>query len=331
MIELPELESRVEVYVPREAVVDASASTGRGAAAVVFLHAAGRAAETYRGSLEEAADALGLVLILPTATTPYGWGFEGDLTVVESSVSRVSETFPIDPTKVAIAGHGEGASYAFLLAYLSDLRFSGVLALGAPFLPISGLFDPETPPPIHMIFGLEDPLYRTSAGRLREQWANLGIDWQLDVLPGFGHSTWPQETVLEGFRFLAERSVPLATSRCASARTSLCLGQGRFRVEVTYSSFGGRPGRGKVIADTSDSGIFWFFDSDNWEVMVKVLDGCQLNGSHWVFAAASTDLDYRLTVTDQETGRVMQYRHESGTAARAIADVAAFPGCATGS
>jgi hypothetical protein len=331
-LQVPGSGSTVDVYVPREATLDASSTAGRGASAVIFLHAAGRPPESYRGTLGEAADSLGVVLLMPKATTSFGWGFEGDFALIEASVAKVASLVPLDPAKVAIAGHGDGGSYGYLLAYLSDLRLSAVFTLGAPFLPISGLFDPEGPPPIRMVFGVEDPVYRADAGRLREQWSTLGIDWQLDVLPGFGHSTWPQEVVLEGFRFLAERISRPTRDRCITSRTALCLGRGRFRIEVTYADFGGRPGRGKALAEeTSESGIFWFFDSDNWEVMVKVLDGCSLNDSFWVFAAASTNADYRVTVTDQVTGRIRQYQHEPGSPAPAVTDTAAFPGCSPAS
>jgi len=327
-LEISDLGSVVDVYLPQEAGLEASATAGEGASAVVFLHSSGRAPETYRGTLGEAAESLGVVLLLPRSTTPFGWGFGDDFALVESSIARVGSIVPLDRAKVAIAGHGDGASYAYLLAYFSDLELSAVLTLGAPFLQISELFEPDNPPPIRMIYGDEDPFYRSEGGQLREQWSSLGIEWQLDVLPGFGHSTWPQEAILAGFRFLAERSGRSPSGRCSTGRTALCLGEGRFRAEVTFADVEGRPGRGRVIADdTPDSGIFWFFDSDNWEVMVKVLDGCSVNDRFWVFAAASTDIDYRLTVTDQVTGRVVQYRHEPGSPARAVTDVEAFPGC----
>ena len=327
-LDIPELGSTIDLYVPRGAVISAAAAASEGAGAVVFLHATGREPESYRGTLGEAAESLDVVLLLPRATTPFGWGFEDDLALIESSLALVRSIVPLDPVKIAIAGHGEGAGYAYLLAYVSDLELSAVLTLGAPFLPISELFAPERPAPVRMIYGAEDPLYRSDGGRLREQWSTLGIDWQVDVLPDFGHSTWPQETILEGFRFLVERSTLPPDRRCSTSRTALCVGEGRFRAEVTFTGVHDRPGRGKVIADgTPDSGIFWFFDSDNWEVMVKVLDGCAVNDHFWVFAAASTDVDYRLTVTDQITGRVVQYAHERGSPARAVADVEAFGVC----
>ena len=54
---------------------------------------------------------------------------------------------------------------------------------------------------------------------------------------------------------------------------------------------------------TKDSGLFRFFDADNWEMLVKVLDGCTINGHHWVYGASTTDLGYSIVVTDTTTAR----------------------------
>jgi hypothetical protein len=49
---------------------------------------------------------------------------------------------------------------------------------------------------------------------------------------------------------------------------------------------------------TGESGYFWFFDSGNVEVTVKVLDGRAVNGHFWVFVASMTDTPFTLTLTD---------------------------------
>ena len=66
-------------------------------------------------------------------------------------------------------------------------------------------------------------------------------------------------------------------------------------------------------AGRADDGqtLFYFFDPANWEMLVKVLDGCEINNHFWVFAAAATDVEYTLTVTDTETGRTAPPRGPS--------------------
>ena len=48
--------------------------------------------------------------------------------------------------------------------------------------------------------------------------------------------------------------------------------------------------------DSEQSAILYFFNRDNAEVLIKVLDGCAINGHRWVFVAPVTTLAFNLTV-----------------------------------
>ncbi len=111
---------------------------------------------------------------------------------------------------------------------------------------------------------------------------------------------------------------------CTADDTTMCLNGGRFRVEISWRDFKGQVGSGYPTISSDDSGVFWFFSPDNWEMMVKVLDGCSINGNYWAFAAATTNVEYTLTVTDTEYGTVRQYMNPLGTSAAAITDTSAF-------
>lgn len=78
---------------------------------------------------------------------------------------------------------------------------------------------------------------------------------------------------------------------------------------------------------TSDSALFWFFRPTNWEVIVKVLDGCAANGHVWVFIAAITNQEYTVEVSE-ETGapinRRRTYTNPQGTRSPAFTDTQAF-------
>ncbi|MCP4548464.1 MAG: hypothetical protein GY835_18560 [bacterium] len=78
---------------------------------------------------------------------------------------------------------------------------------------------------------------------------------------------------------------------------------------------------------SDDSGLFWFFAPENWEMLVKVLDGCGLNNRFWVFSAATTNVEYMLRITDTETGLRQEYFNRLGNSAAAITDTSAFPTC----
>jgi subtilisin family serine protease len=112
---------------------------------------------------------------------------------------------------------------------------------------------------------------------------------------------------------------------CVPTATTLCLGDGRFALEVGWRDYAGRTGSGVALPLTDDSGLFWFFDAANLEMLVKVVDGCALNGHRWIFAAATTDVEYELIVTEVPTGASRPYRNELGTASPAFTDTSAFP------
>lgn len=114
-----------------------------------------------------------------------------------------------------------------------------------------------------------------------------------------------------------------ATGVCAPSSTRLCLSGARFAVEIAWKDFAGHTGAGKAVELTGDTGWFWFFDAANVEVVLKVLDGTPLNGHHWVFYGALSNVEYTVTVTDTHTGEIKTYRNPSGRLA-SVADIGAF-------
>ena len=128
-------------------------------------------------------------------------------------------------------------------------------------------------------------------------------------------------------KFLVEANDPAGT--CVSDAETLCLQDSRYSVAVEWRTADGRSGPGSVVhAGTNDSGLFTFFSGENWEILIKVLDGCALNGHVWVYGASTTDLGYTIRVTDTVTGAVTEYGNEPGLPAPAITDATAFPeGC----
>ncbi|REJ81045.1 MAG: hypothetical protein DWQ36_13545 [Acidobacteria bacterium] len=119
-----------------------------------------------------------------------------------------------------------------------------------------------------------------------------------------------------------------STEPCVLGPNTLCLNGGRFEVEVEWEDFEGNDGFGnRANAGTDDSGLFYFFDPTNWEMLVKVIDGCGINGRYWVYSAATTDLGLTLRVRDTDTGQVNRYTNPLGQAAPAITDSSAFATC----
>ena len=96
---------------------------------------------------------------------------------------------------------------------------------------------------------------------------------------------------------------------------------GTWRVRDIWSG----TGSGVTPFSSDDSGLFFFFSADNWEMLVKVLDACAVNGHKWVFAAATTDVAFTLEAHDTGTGRRASYTNPLGNAADAIIDIQALP------
>ncbi len=157
--------------------------------------------------------------------------------------------------------------------------------------------------------------------RIAHVWSSPGYyEVSLSVSDGTTVSTAKQV-------FLVEASDPAGT--CEADAQTLCLQDSRYSVAVEWLTAEGGRGPGSVVHEsTNDSGLFTFFSEDNWEVLIKVLDGCAVNGHVWAYGASTTDLGYTIRVTDTATGAVKEYRNEPGLPAPAITDGRAFPeGC----
>jgi hypothetical protein len=146
--------------------------------------------------------------------------------------------------------------------------------------------------------------------------------WSLDGNPNDvvgGHSGSPTGGTVPYLDF------PVAPG-CTANATTLCF-DGRFAVTASWIS-PTASGIGTVVPGaSSNSGLFWFFSADNWEVLVKELNGCSLNSRYWVFSAATTNVHYRLDVLDVPRGVNKVYFNYQGPPAPAITDTDAFATC----
>jgi subtilisin family serine protease len=146
----------------------------------------------------------------------------------------------------------------------------------------------------------------------------------------YASSFWPGATG----PFSLTASLATAGGSCAPNSTTLCIddqpGDKRFKLQVTWatSQGGGQAGNGQAISLASlgvaQGGLFWFFSASNPEMLVKVLGACGVNGHHWVFASAGTNVGLTFTVTDTATGAQRVYTNTDLQAAVPIQDLNAF-------
>ncbi|HET9211746.1 MAG TPA: hypothetical protein VFR03_15165 [Thermoanaerobaculia bacterium] len=142
-----------------------------------------------------------------------------------------------------------------------------------------------------------------AAGNVVAAWTSTVPTFPIPVPPGpYG----PGQDG-DGSGVFAQR---FTTAICAGT-DQLCLGGGRFRVEVQYTDpRSGQPQAAHAAPLTGDTGAFWFFGPVNAELLIKVLDGRPVNGHYWVFYGALSDVEYTITVTDTVTGKRRTYHNE---------------------
>jgi hypothetical protein len=131
---------------------------------------------------------------------------------------------------------------------------------------------------------------------------NAGLNWT------------PVEFIDPAFRALGIRAVigaPVGTKGgCKAGENIVCLGNGRFRVEVDWrNQFNGAVGRGLARPQSDVTAFFAFDNKDNIELILKVLD---FGGVFKVFYGELTDLDFTLRITDGLTGNVRVYSNTPG-------------------
>lgn len=118
-------------------------------------------------------------------------------------------------------------------------------------------------------------------------------------------------------------SIPLTVA--AAVDNSVVL-LDRYRVRMTWKTADGNVGEAKPVVDPgSASALFTFFGAQNWEVLVKILDGCGYNAHRWVFAAAATDVEATLIVEDLVGNVLYRYTRAAGSSTLPLTDTLALP------
>ncbi|HZF13645.1 MAG TPA: hypothetical protein VFE33_33035 [Thermoanaerobaculia bacterium] len=144
----------------------------------------------------------------------------------------------------------------------------------------------------------------------------------------------PLSTVRRGSVGVTATQEVVSGTGCTPSDTVLCIdnnpGDKRFQISVTYATTqsGGLSGNGHAIAlaplGVSQGGIFWFFDRNNPEMLVKVLNACTVNSKFWVFFSAGTNVGFRVTVLDTQTGHERIYVNPDLSAAPPLQDTSAL-------
>jgi hypothetical protein len=182
------------------------------------------------------------------------------------------------------------------IGFTGDAAHTALLYRTGNTITLNSTVGPLSPRPPESLFSTDIDLGTLPAGA-----------YQVDVVNDLG-------TLAQGFSVTAPPNV-------------LSLDGGRFAVSLgrgTPAQGGGLLAPASQLSDLS--GYFWFFDSQNAEVTVKLLDGSAVNGHFWLFAASMTDQPFTLQVIDTQcpTCPSKLYVNPAGKNQNFI-DVQAFP------
>ena len=178
---------------------------------------------------------------------------------------------------------------------------------------------------------------------------NGGAFTQVAVVPGNGSAKPKVEVLLNGlspggsyvFRVKARNSngnsanttaavinLPSSTS-CTVSATNMCLFD-RFSARLEFRSSASAPfGLAQVsILETAQSGLFFFANPANLEMLVKMVNACGSGTPrYWVFLSATTNVEFILTVIDTQTGFTRRYKNPLNHPAAPVQDTDAFATC----
>lgn len=115
---------------------------------------------------------------------------------------------------------------------------------------------------------------------------------------------------------------------CVEDGESLCLLNDRFRVRVSFRAPGQISQAATAIPFTDRAGMFWFFNQNNIEMLVKMQNACVNPFNHyWLFFAATTNVEFEVTVEDTQAHITRTYSNPQGRAALPVQDTEAFATC----
>jgi len=149
--------------------------------------------------------------------------------------------------------------------------------------------------------------------------AETPYTFRVRAVNGSGPSPWSEE---------ASATTSGPGGPCVADGSTLCLLGGRFSVRAAWRNprppFGHGAGMARAAPGSERTGVFSFFNPDNVELVVKMLDGRAANGAFWSFYGALSDVEYWVSVRDTETAGAVRTYHNEPFALCGRGDTTAF-------
>lgn len=152
------LTQRTEEGTTFAAYLPASAAALERIPLMLFLHGANRTVDVFMERFRPIADATGVMLLMPYSAD-YTWdairrSFGPDVAGIDRSLQWIFGQAPIDPTRLALSGFSDGATYTLALGRANGDLFSSRLVAYSPgyLIPVSAVGHP----PIVISHGTSD-------------------------------------------------------------------------------------------------------------------------------------------------------------------------------
>lgn len=122
------------LYVPK------TYQASRPAPLVMMLHGAGGNARHSLAPLMDGADAAGLLLLaIDSRRQTWDWdmvvgGYGSDISFIDGALGQTFSRYAVDPTRLAVAGFSDGASYALSVGITNGDLFTHVIAFSPGFM-----------------------------------------------------------------------------------------------------------------------------------------------------------------------------------------------------
>lgn len=219
----------------------------------------------------------------------------------------------------------ENGVYTFAVSSAGEEDYPGMLALYAPPF--------ESAEPLDGLIAVSHSDFTTALTPKLEAYLAAGVVYRLvtsnldDEIHRYrGVISGPGEIFTSGCFAVGDE-----LDRADDGRDGFALQHDRFCLQAEWSTVHGTSGIGQIVPYRSDDSLtLWFFEPENWELQVKLLDACAVNGHFWLFFAATTDVEFELRVFGRGPNLInpllrKTYVNPQGHRADAVTDTAAFP------
>jgi predicted esterase len=170
---------------------------------LLMLHGATQSAEDMFWYLGNTPDEAGVAILAPnsrdTTWDAMGGSFGVDVAHVNRALERVFETVAIDPSRIAIGGFSDGASYALSLGLINGDLFRSVVAFSPGFV-VSGM--PLGKPRIFISHGTHDHILPIDRCGRRIAAGLISRGYEVNFREFDGDHEIPNDVAREGLKWI---------------------------------------------------------------------------------------------------------------------------------